>query len=99
MAEAASPASVTTLIPRPPPPNAALIVTGQPSDSPKAMTSEGSAMGSFRPGTLATPARVAASRALILLPMVSMALAGGPMNVAPAAVTARANGAFSARNP
>jgi hypothetical protein len=99
MAEAASEASVTTLIPRPPPPNAALIATGQPLDSPKAITSAGSAIGSFRPGTLATPARAAASRALILSPIVSMALGGGPMKVAPAAATARANAAFSARNP
>ena len=85
--------------PRPPPPKAALMATGQPCSSPKAMISAGSGSGSLRPGTPATPARSAASRALILSPIISIASGGGPMNVAPAAATARAKAAFSAKKP
>ena len=55
--------------------------------------------GSSVPGTTGTPARIAAWRAAILLPMSAIASAVGPMNVRPAPATARANVGFSARNP
>ncbi len=99
MASAAAAAAATTFIPRPPPPNAALIATGQPNSSPKATISAGSVTDSDRPGTPATPARSAASRALILSPMVSIASGGGPTNVTPLATMVRAKSAFSEKNP
>ena len=46
-----------------------------------------------------TPARSIAARAPIFEPMISIASGGGPTNTSPAASQARANAAFSARNP
>ena len=51
------------------------------------------------PGTTGTPARIAASRAAVLLPISAIASGDGPMNVRPASRQARANAAFSARKP
>ena len=51
------------------------------------------------PGTTGTPAFSIAARAPVLLPMTSIAEAGGPIHVRPAFVTASANAAFSERNP
>ena len=45
------------------------------------------------------PSFGAGLRALVFEPMISIASAAGPMKVKPASVTARANSAFSARNP
>ena len=42
---------------------------------------------------------MAARRALVFEPMISIASGLGPIKVTPAALTARANSAFSARNP
>ena len=56
-------------------------------------------MTSVVPGTPATSARWAARRELILSPMTSMASGGGPIQVTPASVTARAKSAFSEKNP
>jgi hypothetical protein len=89
----------TTFIPRPPPPYAAFTATGHPCDSPNARTSSGEVIGSLMPGTPATSARVAASRAEILSPIDSIASGGGPMNATPSAVIARAKSAFSEKNP
>ena len=58
-----------------------------------------SATPSVTPGTMGTPAASIRARAAVFEPMESMASAGGPMNVMPSASQARANGAFSARNP
>ena len=55
--------------------------------------------GSTVPGTIGTPASTAARRALVFEPMISIASALGPIKVKPAAVTARANSALSARKP
>ncbi len=55
--------------------------------------------GSFVPGTTGTPAAIASARAAVLLPIRSMASGEGPMKVIPASRQARANPAFSARNP
>ena len=84
----------------PPPPPAAFTATGKPIDS--AMTFRASATvstGSVVPGTIGTPAFSMSSRAFVLEPMASIALAGGPMKTIPASSHARAKGAFSARNP
>ena len=52
------------------------------------------------PGTTGTPARHhLLARARVLSPMASMASAGGPMKMTPAASQARANSAFSERKP
>jgi hypothetical protein len=51
------------------------------------------------PGTIGTPASAMISRARVFEPIASMALGGGPMKTMPASSQARANTAFSARNP
>ena len=43
------------------------------------------------PGTTGTPARLAAVRAAVLLPIVAIASGDGPMKVSPASRTAAAN--------
>ncbi len=50
-------------------------------------------------GTTGTPAASIRARAATLSPMAAIASAGGPMKIRPADATARANPAFSARNP
>jgi hypothetical protein len=75
------------------------MATGQPWSSPNATTSSGEVSGSERPGTPATPAFSAASRELILSPMISIASGGGPMNVTPRPVIARAKSVFSEKKP
>jgi hypothetical protein len=51
------------------------------------------------PGTIGTPARFAAVRADVLLPIVAIASADGPMKIRPASRTAAAKFSFSARKP
>ena len=51
------------------------------------------------PGTTGVPALVATSRAVSLSPIFSMASGGGPIQVKPASITARAKSAFSEKNP
>ena len=51
------------------------------------------------PGTTVTPARMAAFRAAVLLPIIAMTSGDGPRKVRPASRQARAKAAFSARNP
>ena len=51
------------------------------------------------PGTIGTPAAAIRRRADVLSPIAAMALAGGPTNTSPAAVTASAKAARSDRNP
>ncbi len=99
MASAAWSGPETTFIPRPPPPKAALMATGQPNSSPKEITSAGSVTGSVRPGTPETPTASAAWREEILSPMTSIASGGGPMKVTPSAATCRAKSAFSEKKP
>jgi len=48
---------------------------------------------------IGTPACFISSRARVLEPIASIALAGGPMKTTPASSSALANVAFSARNP
>ena len=75
------------------------MATGQPNSSPKEITSSADVRTSERPGTPATPPFSAARRELILSPITSMASGGGPTNVTPSAVIARAKSAFSEKNP
>jgi len=58
-----------------------------------------SGTGSVVPGTIGTPAFCMSSRARVLEPIASIALAGGPMKTTPACSQARAKAAFSARKP
>ena len=90
---------MTTFIPRPPPPNAALIATGQPFSSPNARISSADAANSVVPGTIGAPPRSAALRLDTLSPISSIASAGGPMNVTPISVIALAKSAFSLKKP
>ena len=92
-------ASWTTRMPRPPPPNAALMATGQPCDSPNATTSSADVRNSVVPGTPATPAASAARRDDTLSPMISIASGGGPTNTTPLSLIARAKSVFSEKNP
>ena len=86
-------------MPLPPPPAAALIATGQPSSSPSRATSSADCNDSVVPGTIGTPAFFIRSRAAVFEPIASIALGGGPIQTMPAASTASAKRAFSARKP
>ena len=99
IASSTSAADCTTFIPRPPPPNAALIATGQPCSSPKARISSADWANSVVPGTIGAPPRRAALRLETLSPISSMAAAGGPMKATPMSVIALAKSAFSLKKP
>ena len=86
-------------MPRPPPPNAALMATGQPFSSPKARISSADLANSVVPGTIGAPPRRAALRLETLSPISSIAAGGGPMKATPISVMARANSAFSLKKP
>ena len=86
-------------MPRPPPPNAALMAIGQPCSSPKARISSGPEANSVVPGTIGAPPRSAALRLETLSPIASMASGDGPMKATPSSVIARAKSAFSEKNP
>jgi hypothetical protein len=77
-------------MPRPPPPAEALISTGR-SASVTAARSRSVSTG--------TPAAAISRFDSILLPIAAIASGGGPTQVSPAAMTARAKSAFSDRNP
>ena len=86
-------------MPRPPPPNAALMATGQPFSSPNARISSADWANSVVPGTIGAPPRSAALRLDTLSPISSIAAGGGPMNATPISVMARAKSAFSLKKP
>ncbi|KAH3672384.1 hypothetical protein WICMUC_004220 [Wickerhamomyces mucosus] len=98
-ASAISSPSLTTLIPRPPPPKAALIMTGNPYFSTKACASSTLSIGPGVPGTVGTPAASAKFLALTLSPTESIILFEGPIQVIPAASTFPANSEFSDKKP
>ena len=93
MASARSACFSTMRIPRPPPPAAALTMTG-------ILT-----FGGFSPGwtsvevTVGTPASIAACFANILSPRSAICSGVGPIHMRPASLTLCANCAFSAKNP
>ncbi len=83
----------------PPPPAAALIITGYPIRPASATAAPTSATGSLLPAATGTPACSIRFLALILSPICSIADGGGPTQVIPASITRAANSALSARNP
>jgi hypothetical protein len=89
----------TTRIPRPPPPMAALMMTGKPTSLTNPAASSYFSMAPSVPGTVGTPALSANSRALTLSPSPSMVSGRGPMKAMPASSTAFANSGFSDRKP
>src|SRR5260221_12898681 len=72
---------------------------GRPCPSATRAASAGPATGPGVPGANGAPALRAMVRAAVLSPSASMAAGGGPIQVRPAAMTSRANCAFSARKP
>ena len=72
-----------TFIPRPPPPNAALMAIGTPYSRAKATTSSASFTGSGVPGTSGAFARTAMWRAVTLSPRSRMDCGLGPIQINP----------------
>ena len=98
-AAGSSPGELATRMPLPPPPAEGLTRTGNHRSLRVAMSSSSDMPGAPVPGTTGTPAAATVALAAILSPIASIAPGGGPMKVRPAAAQARANRAFSARNP
>ena len=86
-------------MPRPPPPAAALRMTGKPKLMAFSSASCPSRRGSEQPGMTGTPHSMAICLAESLSPILPSTSLGGPMNVMPAASQARAKSAFSDRKP
>ena len=86
-------------MPIPPPPAAALTMTGKPIRSASAAAAAALVSGSRLPGATGTPACSIRFLARILSPICSMAAGSGPTQISPAASTWRAKPAFSARKP
>ena len=99
-ASASSAGSATSRMPRPPPPKAALTSSGKPTAAPAAETWSRSVVSvTVAPGRTGTPASAMIAFARTLEPIASMASGRGPTKVSPASAQARANPAFSERNP
>jgi hypothetical protein len=96
-ASASRSAERTTRMPRPPPPKAALTSSGNPMVAATAARSDPSV--TVAPGSTGTPAASISALASTLEPIAAMVPGDGPTNTSPAAVQARANPAFSDRNP
>ncbi len=86
-------------MPRPPPPAAALRMTGKPNSLALASASSASFSGSRVPGMTGTPQATAIFLASSLSPILASTLLGGPMNFIPASSQALAKAAFSERKP
>ena len=91
--------SYTRRIPRPPPPAEALMSTGYPMESARALACSAVSTAPSEPGTTGTPALCISFRAAALLPMARITSPEGPMKVMPAASQASAKSAFSLRKP
>mmetsp|Transcript_11200 Transcript_11200/g.35660 ORF Transcript_11200/g.35660 Transcript_11200/m.35660 type:complete len:206 (+) Transcript_11200:1648-2265(+) len=89
----------TTRIPRPPPPIAALMITGYPASRAKALASSTVRTGPSDPGTTGTPVRMARLRAVVLSANMRRLSTVGPTKVTPASAHACAKSAFSERKP
>ena len=74
------------------------MATGHPYSSPNAMTSAGSVRMAVLRGRHDVDL-LGGLAALILSPMTSIAAGGGPTNVTPRSVIARAKSAFSEKKP
>ena len=88
----------TRRMPRPPPPATAFAKIGKPTSSDCATSSSMSREGGVDFST-GTPAAIACSFAVTLLPAISSTCLGGPMKVMPASAAACASSGFSERNP
>ena len=97
-ASSSLPLSQTIFMPRPPPPAAALRITGRPIRS-AASSSWTSSCRPDEPGKIGTPAAAIAARARILSPMRRIASVGGPIQVSPHLRHTSAKSAFSDRKP
>ena len=98
-APATSSGSRTIFIPRPPPPEAALRITGKPIFRAYSSASWASCSVCGQPGRSGSPASAAASRARTLFP-ISRSISGrGPIQAIPQRWTTSANAAFSERKP
>ena len=86
-------------MPRPPPPNAALTSSGNPTASARAARSRVSSAGTVAPGSTGTPASAIRALAATLEPIAAIVPGSGPTKISPASAQARANAAFSDRNP
>ena len=87
-------------MPLPPPPAAALMITGYPISAPIFLLRYASSLrGPFEPGTVGTPAAIMVLIAATLSPIVRITEAVGPININPLFSTRSAKSAFSARNP
>jgi hypothetical protein len=90
--------SFTRRMPRPPPPATALAKIGNPIFSAPAISSSMSFEAGVEAST-GTPAAMACSFAVTLLPAISSTWLPGPMNVMPASAAAWARSGFSERKP
>ena len=86
-------------MPLPPPPADALISSGKPARCAAATSAASDWSAGVSPGTTGTPAACMVCRAAIFEPIAAIASGGGPTKISPASRQARANPAFSARNP
>ena len=98
-ASSISDSSRTILIPRPPPPKAALIATGNPCLATKSFTSLAPVTGFMVPGARGAPTLWATVRAETLSPSFRIESGDGPIQISPASITAWAKSAFSDKNP
>ena len=89
----------TTRMPRPPPPNAALMMIGKPIFFAASQASSPSLTGSSSPGITGTPAFSAKRRASTLFPNNVNNSGGGPTKVIPASRHASAKRRFSDKKP
>ena len=90
---------LTTLIPRPPPPAEAFIITGYPIFRAEIKASSSESMAPSEPGTTGTPAFIIISLAFDLLPILSILLESGPINFILHSSHICANLLFSDKNP
>ena len=86
-------------MPRPPPPAAALMMTGKPMARARETASSTSGTAPSLPGTIGSPAACIVRRASTLSPMRRIISAVGPMKVKPQDSQTSAKCAFSARKP
>ena len=89
----------TTFMPRPPPPAAALSMTGKPMSRASRSASSSEPMPPSEPGTVGMPSSFAARLAAILSPISRICSGRGPMKCTLCSPRISANRAFSARKP
>ena len=89
----------TIRIPFPPPPLAALIITGNPQSSATLQAISSLRIAPSEPGVTGSPAFFAVSRAFTLSPTREMVSGFGPIHTRPAFSTSAANSALSDKKP